>query len=60
MCFFRDGDEVAQVTQFHLPYLSNMDFELTIYFTRRSQKAMVWVIRRREPDAPVSRFLSGY
>ena len=24
--FFRDGDEVAQVTQFHLPYLSNMDF----------------------------------
>ena len=37
--FFGDGDEIAQVAQLHLPYVSDIDCELIIYFTRTSGKS---------------------
>ena len=39
--FFGDGNEIAQVAQLHLPYVSDIDCELIIYFTRTREKAMV-------------------
>ena len=35
MAFFSNGDEIPEVTQLHMPYLSDMDYQLSIYFTRR-------------------------
>src|SRR4030095_17146188 len=39
--FLGHGDEIAKVAQLHLPYLSNIDWQLIIYFTRTSEKAIV-------------------
>src|SRR5688572_18987691 len=39
--FFSNGNEIAQVSQLHMPYVSNIAYQLTIYFTRISEKAIV-------------------